>query len=128
MHTHDRLGPGWLDRAHEAADGRVAATVSQLAEAIEDGHHLDAISQQLLDLRAIRLDRRWRTRRLWWRSEPRAQLRRLWQWLRRIQVAGFRQLGVFLDGHARQAEVVRDLPLADTSTQAMDQFTKVVHV
>lgn len=39
-----------------------------------------------------------------------------------------RQLGVLLDGHARQAEVVRDLALADARSQAMDQFAKVMHV
>jgi hypothetical protein len=38
------------------------------------------------------------------------------------------QLGVLLDGHPRQAEVVCDLVLAGASTQAMDQFAKIMHV
>jgi hypothetical protein len=39
------------------------------------------------------------------------------EWLRCIEVAGRGcQLGVLLDGHVRQAEVVRDRPLACTSS------------
>jgi hypothetical protein len=38
------------------------------------------------------------------------------------------ELRVLVDGHAREAKVVRDRPLARASTQAMDQFAKVMHV
>jgi hypothetical protein len=62
-------------------------------------------------------------------SQPRAQVCRVWQWQRRVEIArGSRQLRVLLHSHPRDAEVVRDRALARASTLAMDQFAKVVHV
>src|SRR5690242_20267637 len=63
------------------------------------------------------------------RSQTRGQLRRVRQWLHRIEVTcRRRQLRVLLHGHPRQAEIVGNRALARASTQAMDQFAKIMHV
>jgi hypothetical protein len=117
VYAHDGGGLGRLERVHEAADRRVAARVASLADAVEDGHHLDALGKQLLDLAAVRLDARGRARWPRWRAQACRQVRRFRQWLASIEIAGLRrELRVLLDGHARQAEIVRDRTLAGART------------
>jgi integrase len=47
VHPHDRRRPDWLQRPHEATHRRVAARVAACTDAVEDGHHLDAVGEEL---------------------------------------------------------------------------------
>jgi hypothetical protein len=77
VHTHHRFGLGRLQRPHEATDRRVAAGVTQPGDAVEHGHHLDTVVEQLLDLLPIRLDARRCAGWLGWWTQARRQLRRV---------------------------------------------------
>lgn len=124
VHSHYRLLRGRAQTVNEAADRGVAAAIAALPQPVEDRHHLDPLRQELLYHRLKWLHGgRGAGQRRWW-TQHRGQRRDVRDLPVAIQIAGRpRQLAVLAHRLAGEVQVLRDLPLALTKPEPMDEIT-----
>lgn len=122
--AHHRVRGDRAQAMHVAAHGRVAAGIAVVvAQALKDGGHFDALIDQVLDDRLIRLDGGRHVRRPRAAAQQDAQGRVIRQGLLGPQIAErLGQVPVLAHGGARQAHVAGDAAFALARPQPMDQI------